>query len=122
MAYRKIALVALMMMSAGTAHAQMGGGGGGPDLSYLDTITDETLAYQFPDKWLPYSSATDAKTVTVLFPTGQTPKKWKQSLKITEFSSTAGVTSANQVKDLLVKANVAKCLSLIHISEPTRPY
>lgn len=108
MAVLRASFIVFCLVGGGTAYAQMGAPPTGAELD-LSNLEVESFVWQKPAKWYPYSHVTDAKKVTMLFPAGQKPNSFKESLVFTEFSSTLGAKSADQVKDIFLSANAKKC-------------
>ena len=109
MKYRLSTAGCLLLMSC-SALAQMGGGGGndraGPQFPNID---EETMIFDVPDKWYPYSRRTDAKVDTYIFPIGDEPADWDETLRQEVFLTTAGVTAPRQVFELRSESNRSNC-------------
>jgi hypothetical protein len=60
----------------------------------LPDVDKETMILDLPDKWYPYSRRTDAMVDTYVFPTGQEPSDWDETLRQEIFLSTAGISEA----------------------------
>lgn len=90
------------------ANAQMGGGGMAAPLP-VPEVDEETLIFQIPEKWYPYSKDSEAKVDVYIFPTGSDPKKWKELVQLETFTSKMGITDSSQVYDLKTGALENAC-------------
>lgn len=102
-------LLGLLLTSSQFALAQRGGGGGERARPQIPDIDAETMILDIPDKWYPYSRRTDTMVDTYVFPTGQEPADWDETLRQEVFLSTAGITSARQVYELRAENNRGRC-------------
>lgn len=109
---RRIAAL-LLLLTTSTVLAQGRGGppGGPPEPPPVPDVDKESLIYDVPDKWYPYSRSTDDKDETFIFPTGQKPDSWKQAFRVEQFHSTLGVSDARQAFDHKTQANASSCNS-----------
>jgi hypothetical protein len=106
-----ICAAAFLFAMWGTAFAQMGGGGARPAPQFPD-IDEEAMILDVPDKWYPYSRRTDAKIDTYIFPIGDEPADWDETLRQEIFHTTAGVTTPRQVFELRSDSNRNNCVEL----------
>ncbi|MFL2546817.1 MAG: hypothetical protein ACJ0SL_05580 [Candidatus Rariloculaceae bacterium] len=85
------------------------GGGGGREEPQFPNVEKETMIFQIPDKWYPYHRTTDEMIDTYIFPTGDEPSDWEETLRQEVFLTTAGVTEPRQVYDLRYESNRGSC-------------
>ena len=102
------AIVGCLLILSDAALAQRAGGADRPS-PQLPDVDKETMILDIPDKWYPYSRRTDAMVDTYIFPTGQEPNDWDETLRQEIFLSTAGVSEARQVYQLRSDANSESC-------------
>ena len=105
-----ISAVVILLILQSAAFGQGRGGGQRPAEAQVPDVDGESLILQIPDKWYPYSKETEVKVDTFVFPTGQKPEKWKESLRYERFLTTVGATEARQVYDLKIESNATKCV------------
>ena len=93
--------------------AQMGGGSGFDTAERaaqtFPDVTEETMIFDVPAKWYPYYRRTDDMVDTYIFPTGQEPEDWEETLRQQTFLGHAGVTEPRQVFDLRSQSNQSNC-------------
>ena len=108
---RYIAFSIVLLFLTSLTHAQMGGGGQQQQAATIPDVDKETLLYLIPEKWYPYSKEGEAKNDVFLFPTGQSPKGWRELIQHETFKSTMGATDATQIFDLKTKSLDKACIS-----------
>ena len=97
--------------------AQMGGmgGGGAPQgmggQIVLRTPEGETMVVPLPNGWTPYGRETEEKDERYIFPSGQEPTDWQQSLRQETYRTTAGIAVAERVYELRVENDPKSCAS-----------
>ncbi len=106
---RTAALLLLLMTSTVLAQGRGGPPGGPPEPPPIPDVDKESLIFEVPDKWYPYSRSTDNKDETFIFPTGQKPDNWKEAFRVEQFHSTLGVSKARQAFDHKTQANASSC-------------
>lgn len=104
-----ILLLLSALVATNVALAQGPRGGGPPPAPPVPDVDKESLIFSIPDKWYPFSRATANKDETFMFPTGQNPEDWVQSLRVEQYFSNLGVASAQQVYDMKISANADAC-------------
>lgn len=97
------------MLAAGNTFAQGMGGGRLTESPPIPDVDKESLIFSVPQRWYPYSRSTDDKDETFIFPTGDSPDDWNDMLRIEQYKTTLGVTSAMQVHELKQQSNSEAC-------------
>ena len=93
----------------------MGGGGGAPGgmagQVVLSTPEGETMVVPLPNNWTPYAREAEQKDERYIFPSGQEPSDWRETLRQETYHTTAGVTSAERVYELRIESDPNSCES-----------
>ncbi len=69
----------------------------------------ETMILQLPDKWNPVGQTAEGKTDIWVFPTGQEPDDWEETLRHEAFHSTGGMDTATRVYELRAENDQQNC-------------
>ena len=106
------AIIIVFFMGSQAALAQMGGGPdpADPVAPVLPDVDEETMIFDVPDKWYPFNRRTEDMVDTYIFPTGQEPQDWEETLRQQTFLSRAGVTEPRQVFELRSQNNQSNCI------------
>ena len=98
--------------------AQMGGGMGGGRApqgmggpTVLRSPEGETLVVPLPNGWTPYAREAEEKDEKYIFPSGQEPSDWLQTLRQETYRTTAGITEAERVYELRIESDPQSCES-----------
>ena len=114
MAARNLAMVAIFSVAlCAPAAAQMGMGGGpqGMGQVVLHSPEGETMMVPLPEGWLPYQREAEGKDESYVFPGGQEPSDWRETLRQETYHATAGITRADRVYELRSEADANNCES-----------
>jgi hypothetical protein len=109
---RKIyAIIIVFFVGSQAALAQMGGGVNPADRAapIFPDVDGETMIFDVPERWYPFNRRTDDMVDTYVFPAGQEPEDWEETLRQQTFLSRAGVTEPRQVFDLRSQNNQSTC-------------
>ncbi len=115
-----LALICIGLLLFAQAFAQMGGRGGGgggggggqrPTPPVIMPNTDrETMILSLPEEWYAATPSSDEhKTDSYLYPTGESPAEWTETLRQEAFFTTAGIETAERVYELRMEANEESC-------------
>ena len=104
------------VVACAPAAAQMGGmGGGAPGgmagQAVLRTPEGETMVVPLPNNWTPYAREAEEKDERYIFPGGQEPSDWRETLRQETYHTTAGITSAERVYELRIESDPNSCES-----------
>lgn len=96
--------------------AQMGGAmGGAPQgmagQAVLRSPEGETMLVPLPDNWTPYAREGEQKDERYIFPRGQEPADWRETLRQETYHTTVGIASAERVFELRVESDPNSCES-----------
>ena len=96
--------------------AQMGGGMGGAPQGMggqmvLRAPEGETMVVPLPNGWTPFQREAEEKDERYIFPSGQEPSDWQQTLRQETYRTTAGVTRADRVYELRIESDPNSCES-----------
>lgn len=106
--------------TSGSGMAQMGagmGGGGAPQgmggQVVLRSPEGETMVVPLPANWTPYARAREAdeKDERYIFPNGQEPADWRETLRQETYRTTAGIATAGRVYELRTESDPRSCES-----------
>ena len=97
--------------------AQMGGmGGGGAPAGMAGQVVlrspeGETMLVPLPNNWTPYAREAEEKEERYIFPRGQEPTDWRETLRQETYRTTAGIQDAARVYELRTENDPNSCES-----------